>query len=181
MTSPQKPQKPQPPQPKAEKRDPNAKPAQSAGKKPAPKELAKPSHPQSAGPSASPSTRPPDPAGATPRVSAPKDSMKEVMPAGESGSRNPPRTRPSTGSGGTSGAEDTTRTAGYVADFARPQDVGPGGPAEPMPTYLDAPEGPPRDAAGKPDPKRAPKPAPKPPPAPGKGGASSNPQERKGR
>jgi hypothetical protein len=156
-------------------------PARAAAKKGPPKDLAKPTHPQSAGPSASPSTRPPDPAGATPRVAAPKDSMKEVMPAGEAGSRNPPRTRAATGSGGTSGAEDTTRAAGYVADFARPRDVGPGGPAEPMPTYLDAPEGPPRDASGKPRPERAPKPAPKPPPAPGRGGAPSGPKESKGR
>jgi hypothetical protein len=149
-----------------------------------PRDLAKPTHPQSAGPSAAPSTRPPDPAGSTPRVAAPKDPIKEVMPAGETGPRNPPKTRASTGAGGTSGAEDTTRTAGYVADFARSRDVGPGGPAEPMPTYLDSPEGAPRDAEGDLRPERSQKAPPKPPPAknpaPGKGAPPSGPQERKG-
>src|SRR5690242_20590989 len=93
------------------KTDKNAKPSPSPtppAKKGPPKDLAKPTHPQSAGPSASPSAAPPNAAGATPRVAAPKDPIKEIMPAGEEGPRNPPKTRPSTGSGGTSGAEDTT-------------------------------------------------------------------------
>jgi hypothetical protein len=157
------------------------KPKHDSAKKGPPKDLAKPTHPQSAGPSASPSAPPKDPASATPRVAAPKDPIKEVMPAGEKGPRNPPKTRPATGSGGTSGAEDTTRTAGYVADFARTRDVGPGGPAEPMPTYLDAPEGAPRDAEGDLRPERAAKAPPKPPPAPKRGAGPTGPSERKGR
>ena len=160
--------------------DANRPPAGKPPKTGAPKDLAKPSDRQSAGPSAAPSERPPSAAASTPKAPGAADPIKELMPAGEKGSRNPTKTRPSTGSGGTSGAEDTTRTAGYVADFARPRDEGPGGPAKPMPTYMDSPEGPPRDAEGTQRPERAQKLPPKPPAAPDKGASPAGPKERKG-
>jgi hypothetical protein len=70
-----------------------------------------------------------------------KDAMKVVMPAGEIGPRNPTKLRPATASGGTSGAEDTTRAAGYVTDMTLPREAPPGPPVQVDPASLVGPEG----------------------------------------
>lgn len=75
-------------------------------------------------------TPPPDPRDSTPKSPAAPDSLKVIMPAGEVGSRNPPHSRLATESGGTSGAEDTSRAAGYVADLTAVRDSPPGPPVQ---------------------------------------------------
>jgi hypothetical protein len=65
-----------------------------------------------------------------------KDPLKVVMPAGESGDLNPPGLREATKSGGTSGAEDTPRTAGYVVDLHTRNEPPPGPPLPKDPALL---------------------------------------------
>jgi hypothetical protein len=97
------------------------------------------------------------------------DPLKTMMPAGESGSRNPTRNRQATASGGTSGAEDTTRTAGYVADLASNSEAPPGPPVAKDPAMTTRPE-------------KAPDPAPKearPSPASAAGKTATPPPAKK--
>jgi hypothetical protein len=102
-------------------------------------------------PAKEPAPAPPPPAGAQtvlgqptskPGTAAPHgaDPLKTVMPAGEAGARNPPRRRTATESGGTSGAEDTTRAAGYVADLASAPEAPPGPPVAKDPAMTTRPE-----------------------------------------
>jgi hypothetical protein len=86
--------------------------------------------------------KPPQP----PKTDGPRDPLKTVMPAGETGSRNPPKPRTATASGGTSGAEDTTRAAGYVADLASKPEAPPGPPVAKDPALTTRPEKPPAPA-----------------------------------
>jgi hypothetical protein len=69
-------------------------------------------------------------------ASTKKDSLKSVMPAGEASDRNPPQTRPASSNGGTSAAEDTTRTAGYVVDLSVGNEPPPGPPVAKDPALL---------------------------------------------
>src|SRR5262245_18167927 len=84
---------------------------------------------RSSGPASSANDRRPAPK-TVPGPGAPRkaDPLKTLMPSGEVGSRNPPKVRTATASGGTSGAEDSTRAAGYVVDLAKTNDPPPGPP-----------------------------------------------------
>ena len=82
----------------------------------------------------------PRPTSGTRDASLPKDSLKLLMPAGEDTVRNPSSARPATANSGTSGAEDTTRTAGYVVDLETKSEPPPGPPVKLDPAQLDGPE-----------------------------------------
>lgn len=105
----------------------------------------------------------PEPTKAEPKSDAtlapkPPDSLRTLMPAGELGVRNPSEARPSTESGGTSGAEDTSRAAGYVADLATQSVAQPGPAVAKDPSLFAGPEAitpPPVDPAKAADPKAA--------------------------
>jgi len=74
-------------------------------------------------------------AGPAPASTA-KDPLKGLMPSGEATDRNPPQPRAASSSGGTSAAEDTTRTAGYVADLSITNEPPPGPPVPKDPALL---------------------------------------------
>ena len=94
---------------------------------------------------------PSDPKVKTPSVPTPtpKDTiagpapypLRLVKSSGEESVGKPPAGRLATPSGGTSGAEDTTRTAGYVADLSKAPAVPPGPPVAREATELEGPEG----------------------------------------
>lgn len=72
------------------------------------------------------------------------------MPANEADPRNPVEARPASESGGASGAEDTTRAAGYVVDLLAVNEPPPGPPVSRDPAQLalpDARPAPPRPRA----------------------------------
>ncbi len=94
-----------------------------------------------------------------PSAASPGDSLKALMPAGEAGPRNPVAPRPASESGGASGAEDTTRAAGYVVDFLAVNEPPPGPPVSRDPAQLALP-----DARPAPPRPRAPAVPPRPPP-----------------
>ena len=78
-----------------------------------------------------------DPASAGPApASTAKDPLKALMPSGEATGRNPPQPRSASAHGGTSAAEDTTRTAGYVVDFSVSNEPPPGPPIPKDPALL---------------------------------------------
>ncbi len=81
-----------------------------------------------------------------------RDDDRKPAPAapktvGETAVRKPHEERMATESGGTSGAEDTTRLAGYVADISKTNEPPPGPPV-------------PKDAALTPPPEKTPPPPP---------------------
>lgn len=99
--------------------------------------------PRVAQPSASApaSVTPPTDAAKAAASGPPGDSLKTHMPAGEIGVRNAPGAVSSTASGGTSKAEDTSRTAGYVADLTQTNVPPPGPPIAKEPANFVGPEG----------------------------------------
>ena len=100
------------------------------------------------------------------------DSLKTQMPAGELGVRNPPGLILSTASGGTSKAEDTTRSAGYVADLTKTNEPPPGPPIAKEPSNFAGPE-----AETVPPVVRTPSPGPGPkPPLPDPSGSDPTPR-----
>ena len=76
------------------------------------------------------------------KVTAPvvKYPLRLVTGPGEESVGKPPTRQLSTPSGGTSGAGDSTRTAGYVADLSKPNVPPPGPPVVIEPTELAGPE-----------------------------------------
>jgi hypothetical protein len=84
----------------------------------------------------------PGPRPLTPDSSSPSsaDPLQLHMPADESVTRDHTEERAATASGGTSGAEDSTRAAGYVADLTARPEPAPGPPIPKNPSNFVGPE-----------------------------------------